>query len=207
MFPDDMDAAYSYNVAVSQLSSPTNQKPEWKRYKQYTSQNLNDAIQAVKDGMTALQASRRFNVPSRTLYDKVKKMGISGQKPVGRSNRRSSSNNDIPASFPYGLSGVSGTDSPLSHQYDDQPSAMLNELDNATEMGEQERERLASIIDTNLFLKAMEQGNDLSNRDALMALAAANGIQSLSRQSISQATTTQPPLATAQAQSNGRCIC
>lgn len=166
---------------------------------------MSDAIEAVKDGMSALQASRRFNVPSRTLYDKVKKMNIGGQKPVGRSNRRSSSNNDIPTSFPYGLSGVSGTDSPLSHQYVEHSSAILNDLDNATEMGEQEREHLASIIDTNLFLKAMEQGNDLSNRDALMALAAANGIQNLSRQSISQTTTTQLPLATTQTESNGMC--
>lgn len=53
------------------------QKPEWKRYKQYSRENLNCAIQAVADGnMSALQAAKKYNVPSRTLYDKVKKLGI-----------------------------------------------------------------------------------------------------------------------------------
>ncbi|XP_044749856.1 transcription regulator protein BACH2 isoform X1 [Coccinella septempunctata] len=53
------------------------QKPEWKRYKQYSRENLNCAIQAVSAGtMSALQAAKKFNVPSRTLYDKVKKLGI-----------------------------------------------------------------------------------------------------------------------------------
>lgn len=49
--------------------------------------------------MSALQAARRFGVPSRTLYDKVKKMGIANS----RSMRRSSSNNNSGASFPYGI--------------------------------------------------------------------------------------------------------
>ena len=30
----------------------------------------------LSPGMSALQASRKYGVPSRTLYDKVKKMGI-----------------------------------------------------------------------------------------------------------------------------------
>ena len=51
--------------------------------------------------MSALQASRKYGVPSRTLYDKVKKMGIT----TGRQVQRKSLPN-YPAQFP-GLSGVS----------------------------------------------------------------------------------------------------
>lgn len=47
------------------------QKPEWKRYKQYTRNDIMAAIEAVKGGMSALQAARKYGVPSRTLYDKV----------------------------------------------------------------------------------------------------------------------------------------
>lgn len=35
--------------------------------------------------MSALQASRKFGVPSRTLYDKVKKLGITTSRPFRRS--------------------------------------------------------------------------------------------------------------------------
>ncbi|XP_065584022.1 protein bric-a-brac 2-like isoform X2 [Artemia franciscana] len=61
------------------------QKLEWKRYKQYTNNDITAAIEAVKGGMSALQASRKFKVPSRTLYDKVKKMGIATSRPYHRS--------------------------------------------------------------------------------------------------------------------------
>lgn len=53
-----------------------NGRLEWKRYKQYTRDDIMAAIEEVKQGMSALQASRKYNIPSRTLYDKVKKMGI-----------------------------------------------------------------------------------------------------------------------------------
>ena len=39
------------------------------------------AIEAVRQGMSALQAARKFSVPSRTLYDKVKKLGITTNRP------------------------------------------------------------------------------------------------------------------------------
>ena len=48
-----------------------NQRLEWKRYKQYTRNDIMAAIEEVKSGMSALQASRKYGVPSRTLYDKV----------------------------------------------------------------------------------------------------------------------------------------
>ncbi len=51
--------------------------------------------------MSALQASRKYGVPSRTLYDKVKKLGIT----TGRQMQRKSLP-QYPASFPS-LGGVS----------------------------------------------------------------------------------------------------
>ncbi|KAL1110218.1 hypothetical protein AAG570_008295 [Ranatra chinensis] len=60
------------------------------------------AIEAVRNGMSALQAARKFGVPSRTLYDKVKKLGITTGRPFRRS---SNSNGNTP--FPYGISGTS----------------------------------------------------------------------------------------------------
>ena len=52
-------------------------------------------------GISALQASKKYGIPSRTLYDKCKKMGIT----MGRQIQRKSLPN-YPAQFP-GLSGVS----------------------------------------------------------------------------------------------------
>lgn len=52
--------------------------------------------------MSALQASRKYGVPSRTLYDKVKKMGIT----TGRQVQKKSLPN-YPSQFP-GFSGMMG---------------------------------------------------------------------------------------------------
>lgn len=82
------------------------QKPEWKRYKQYTRDDITSAIEAVRSGMSALQASRKYGVPSRTLYDKVKKMGINTSRPF---NKRSSNVSTGGSSyFPYSGSGGNG---------------------------------------------------------------------------------------------------
>ena len=59
------------------------------------------AIEEVKNGMSALQASRKYGVPSRTLYDKVKKMGITTGRQVQRKSLP-----DYPSQFP-GLGRVS----------------------------------------------------------------------------------------------------
>ncbi|KOB67310.1 Ribbon [Operophtera brumata] len=85
---------------------PPQQKPEWKRYKQYTRSDIMSAIECVRNGMSALQASRKYGVPSRTLYDKVKKLGITTSRPMSRGVKRESNG----AAFPYGLSGTSGVD-------------------------------------------------------------------------------------------------
>jgi len=48
-----------------------------KSYKQYDRNDILAAIEDVKNGMSALKASKKYGIPSRTLYDKIKKMGIS----------------------------------------------------------------------------------------------------------------------------------
>lgn len=74
--------SYSHMTHTGMASYGTsNQKPEWKRYKQYTRNDIMAAIEAVRAGMSALQAARKYGVPSRTLYDKVKKLGITTNRP------------------------------------------------------------------------------------------------------------------------------
>lgn len=85
---------------------PPQQKPEWKRYKQYTRSDIMSAIECVRNGMSALQASRKYGVPSRTLYDKVKKLGITTSRPMSRGVKRENNG----AAFPYGLSGTGPND-------------------------------------------------------------------------------------------------
>lgn len=106
------------------------QKPEWKRYKQYTRADILSAIECVRNGMSALQASRKFGVPSRTLYDKVKKLGITTGTPRNRTIKRESSGSAVSGSgsnapFPYGLSGANfglyNQDAHLSHSADERP--------------------------------------------------------------------------------------
>lgn len=122
--------------------------------------------------MSALQASRKYNVPSRTLYDKVKKMGIVGARPMNRAIKRSPSNNGSPAAFPY---GISGTRSPLG--LDAPHSQSMNDGENGGEMEPREREifpfPLVQGLDPSLLLKAIEHGG---------ALAAANGMKNMVRQ-------------------------
>ena len=45
-------------------------------YKKYTRSDILAALEEVRKGRSALQVSKQFNIPSRTLYDKAKKMGI-----------------------------------------------------------------------------------------------------------------------------------
>jgi len=91
------------------------QKPEWKRYKQYTRNDIMSAIDAVRNGMSALQAARKFGVPSRTLYDKVKKLGITTSRPFKR------------GSFPFGLNA-----SNENHSMGSEGEERSDERDDAT---------------------------------------------------------------------------
>uniref|UniRef100_A0A182WDY9 BTB domain-containing protein n=1 Tax=Anopheles minimus TaxID=112268 RepID=A0A182WDY9_9DIPT len=109
-FDDDLlDSPHNFSgdARLASYVPHQQQKPEWKRYKQYTRTDILNAIECVRKGMSALQASRKFGVPSRTLYDKVKKLGITTGRPINRALKRSPSSSGSPASFPYGLSGAS----------------------------------------------------------------------------------------------------
>lgn len=121
------------------------QRPEWKRYKQYTRNDILSAIDAVRNGMSALQAARKYGVPSRTLYDKVKKLGITTSRPFKRGSNGSS------ACFPY---GISGTSSP----YDNDEHSMNNN---------------SALLEASSFLQHALDGRGGDERDALAAMAAA----------------------------------
>lgn len=158
-----------------------NQKPEWKRYKQYTRSDIMSAIQCVREGMSALQASRKFGVPSRTLYDKVKKLGITTGRPMNRTMKRSPSSVESPAAFPY------------AHGYG-QASAAAAAMHDAVSREEREMKEhhrnndhhhlpptiphpAAALLDHAFLQQALENrgGGDIAGREALhaMALAAA----------------------------------
>ncbi|KAL3265789.1 hypothetical protein HHI36_009987 [Cryptolaemus montrouzieri] len=88
------------------------QKPEWKRYKQYTRDEILSAIDAVRKGMSALQAAKKYGVPSRTLYDKVKKLGITTSRPFKRGGNGSS------PCFSYMIGGSAGSPYHMSENED-----------------------------------------------------------------------------------------
>ncbi|XP_065368082.1 broad-complex core protein [Calliphora vicina] len=163
------------------FANNANQKPEWKRYKQYTRSDIMSAIQCVREGMSALQASRKFGVPSRTLYDKVKKLGITTGRPMNRTMKRSPSSVESSAAFPY------------SHGYG-QASAAAAAMHDAAVREERELKEhhrnsehhhlpptiphpAAALLDHAFLQQALENrgGGDIAGREALhaMALAAA----------------------------------
>ena len=44
------------------------------RYKQYTREEMSAALQEVSGGEKIIKTARKFDIPTRTLYDRVKKM-------------------------------------------------------------------------------------------------------------------------------------
>lgn len=145
----------SFNSDVRSVTSgiatyvPT-QKPEWKRYKQYTRNDIMSAIEAVRTGMSALQAARKYGVPSRTLYDKVKKLGITTSRPFKRGSNGSN------ACFPYGLSGTS---SPYGgHLSENEEAPTINNN--------------SALLEASTFLQHALDGRG-DEREALAAMAAA----------------------------------
>ncbi|CAL1671646.1 unnamed protein product, partial [Lasius platythorax] len=97
----------------------------------YTRDDIQAAIEAVKDGTSAVQAARKFGVPSRTLYDKVKKLGI----PTSRPSKRSISNGSA-ACFPFGIGGnVNGSI---------YSSSVLSEIENENNGSNVKLENIAS---------------------------------------------------------------
>ncbi|CAH1393234.1 unnamed protein product [Nezara viridula] len=144
-------------------------KPEWKRYKQYTRNDIMSAIEAVRNGMSALQAARKFGVPSRTLYDKVKKLGITTSRPF----RRSSSSNGS-AAFPYGLTSTG--------------SMVYGGVEDETKYS-------PSIMDHGFLQHALEAHNikrEDIEREAMVAMVAATNTENNSRSSSSPRTSEHP---------------
>lgn len=208
---EDEDGSHNFSNNDSRIVPYVpQQKPEWKRYKQYTRSDINAAIECVRNGMSALQASRQFKVPSRTLYDKVKKLGITAGRPMNRTIKRSPSNNGTSAAFPY---GISGTRSPYPHNLDNQSLAQSqNEPENGSDMERNERERerdrkhhmppmithpAAALLDATFLQQALEaRSNEMAGRDALHVMAFAAAAQaSLNGMSTSPGThdTTRSP--------------
>lgn len=106
------------------------------------------AIEAVKSGMSAVQAARKHGVPSRTLYDKVKKLGITTSRPFKRASNGSST-----ACFPYGIgSNVNGG------IY----SSVLPESD-----GENTMKSVTSVTPESVYAKVKEMSHDRSNDSAM----------------------------------------
>lgn len=127
------------------------------------------AIEAVKNGMSALQASRMFGVPSRTLYDKCKKLGITTSRPF----RRGSSSNGS-AAFPYGLTST------VSKVYG----------------GIEEETKYSPGIMEHGFLQHALEAHDIKReemeREAMVAMVAATNAESNSRGSSSPRTSEHP---------------
>ncbi|XP_056630924.1 modifier of mdg4-like [Diorhabda sublineata] len=149
--PSSSPQSYSHEMrGVTGIATyvPT-QKPEWKRYKQYTRNDIMSAIEAVRNGMSALQAARKYGVPSRTLYDKVKKLGITTSRPFKRGSNGSS------ACFSY------NTGSPYSgHLSESDENPMHNNNNSA-------------LLEASTFLQHALDGRGGDEREALAAMAAA----------------------------------
>ncbi|XP_061399255.1 broad-complex core protein [Musca vetustissima] len=156
-----------------------NQKPEWKRYKQYTRNDIMSAIQCVRDGMSALQASRKFGVPSRTLYDKVKKLGITTGRPMNRTMKRSPSNVESTAAFPFAHGYGQAAAAAAMHEAAAREEREMKEHHRNSEhhhMASAIPHPAAALLDPAFLQQALEnRGGDIAGREALhaMALAAA----------------------------------
>lgn len=143
--PNDMR---SISSGIANYVPPQPHRPEWKRYKQYTREHIMSAIEAVRNGMSALQAAKHYGVPSRTLYDKVKKMGITTSRPFKRGSNGSS------ACFSYRRSG---TGSPYSGHLSETDDPMNNH---------------SALLEASTFLHHALDGRGPEERDALLAMAA-----------------------------------
>ena len=78
------------------------------RYKQYSRSEIMAAIEEVRNGKSALQASKMYRIPSRTLYDKLQKMGLTsiGRQQPEEKDAPSSDKDAIPSTkdtFQYHL--------------------------------------------------------------------------------------------------------
>lgn len=109
-----------HNFNTNSISYIAPQKTH--RYKQYTSNNLQQAIEAVRCGkMSALKAATYYNIPSRTLYDKIKKLGIIRGRP-----KRSPNGNSTVGTTTALPRRRSGTNSPSDEQLSETEDVSVN---------------------------------------------------------------------------------
>lgn len=147
--PSSSPHSFSHEIrgVASGIATYVPNHKEWKRYKQYTRDEIMSAIEAVRNGMSALQAARKYGVPSRTLYDKVKKLGITTSRPFKRGTNGSS------ACFPY------GTGSPYGGHLSESDEIPINNN--------------SALIEASTFLQQAFDSRGGDEREALAAMAAA----------------------------------
>ncbi|XP_015114251.1 protein bric-a-brac 2 [Diachasma alloeum] len=107
-------------------------KSSGKNYKLYSKEQMAEAIKKVENGECALAVATALGIPSRTLYDKVKKMGIRTQR-TGKRHRSASS-----AHFPHGIGGNRNGD--IYRSMTDHDDASMALLDMAQGQGRQPSE-------------------------------------------------------------------
>ncbi|CAG9861458.1 unnamed protein product [Phyllotreta striolata] len=151
--PSSSPQSFSHDmrgVSTAIATYVPNQNREWKRYKQYTREDIMSAIEAVRNGMSALQAARKYHVPSRTLYDKVKKLGITTNRPFKRGSNGSPACFSYATGSPYGSHLSEGDDTPMNNT--------------------------SALLDASTFLQHALDGRGGDEREALAAMAAAAAV-------------------------------
>ena len=74
MDEDDKQASpqsYIPDIKPGMVNYVPAQKPEWKRYKQYTRDDIMSAIEAVRSGMSALQAAQATLRPVPFIFEEI----------------------------------------------------------------------------------------------------------------------------------------
>ena len=83
--------------------------PKQGRYRQYTRNDIMAAIEDVKNGRPTLEAAKKYRVPARTLYAKLKKFGIT----AGTLSQEET--NTHPSSDADHRDGIPSTKDPIQH--------------------------------------------------------------------------------------------
>lgn len=154
-------------------------KPEWKRYKQYTRADMMCAIQAVREGMSALQASRKYGLPSRTLYDKVRKLNITTGRGTHRTPKRSPPGAESSQGFSYSAAAAAAAHNyghGHGHHSEVKRDQKVDHVPAHHGMPPTIPPSAAALLDHAFLQQALEnRGGDMAGREALhaMALAAA----------------------------------
>jgi len=143
------------------------------------------AIQAVREGMSALQASRKYGLPSRTLYDKVRKLNITTGRGTHRTPKRSPPGAESSQGFPYSAAAAAaahnyahghGHGHGHGHHSEAKRDQKVDHVPAHHGMPPTIPPSAAALLDHAFLQQALEnRGGDMAGREALhaMALAAA----------------------------------